>query len=183
MSRNFTLLSLVSLLFIFGCGQSKLTSTDTGDIPSWYLNTPQEENYLYQASSATSSDMQTAVDKATADARAGIGRQVEVTLAGIQKSFTEEVGVGENSSLVQQFTEASKNVVSTNLAGTTPIEKKINKDGENWRAYVLVKYPTIAAKEALLKQIKNDQESSTRLRSTEVFKELEMEVKKLQDNK
>ena len=177
------LLGLIALNFA-GCGgSSNLSSTDTGDIPAWYLNMPVEENYLFATATATSKDMQTAVDKATNDARAEIGRQVDVSLAGLQKSFTEEVGVGENSKLIEQFTQASKNVVSTNLSGSTPIEKKLNKDGDNWRAYVLVKYPTLAAKEALLEQIKNDENTFTRLRSSEVFKELEMEVEKKSSTK
>lgn len=184
MYLKLTLLSGILLLLVLGCGgPSNLSSTDSGEIPSWYLTTPQEENYLFGAAAATSKDMQIAVDKATSDARAEVARQVDVSLAGIQKSFAEEIGTSENSSIIEQFTQASKNVVATNLAGSTPIEKKVSKDGDNWRAYVLVKYPTLAAKEAMLKQIKENEESFTRLRSTEVFKELEMEVQKLENNK
>ena len=53
-------------------------------------------------------------------------------------------------------------------------------DGDNWRAYVLVKYPTLAAKESLLAQIKKDESTLTKLRSTKIFKELEMEVQNKQ---
>ena len=45
--------------------------------------------------------------------RAEVARQVEVKLQGIQKKFDEEVGAGENSTLLQQFTQATKTVVST----------------------------------------------------------------------
>lgn len=181
MLRKFTFLLVVLTLLVVGCGGStKLSSTNTGDVPAWYLNNPQEDDFLFAAATATSKDMQLAIDKATTDARAEIGRQVDVSLAGLQKSFTEEIGVGENSKLLEQFTQASKNVVSVNLAGSTPLKKKVNKDGENWRAYVLVKYPTLAAKESLLAQIKKDENTLTRLRSTKIFKELEMEVQNKQ---
>ena len=63
MLNIFTALT-VSLLMI-SCGGSKsLSDTDTGDIPEWYLNTPTAENYIYEAASATSRDMDLALNKA-----------------------------------------------------------------------------------------------------------------------
>jgi hypothetical protein len=125
--------------------------------------------------------MQLAIDKATTDARAEIGRTINLKLENLQKKFDEEVGVRENSTILQQFTQATKIVVSESLSGSQVKQKEISKDGEIWRAYVLVQYPIGAANDAFVQQIKKQEELYTRFRSSETFKELEDEVKKYEE--
>lgn len=183
MKNFFYLLALVFLtVTLFSCGGNKqLSQTKEGDIPEWYLNPPSDPNYIFVPKTATSKDMQLAVDKATTDARAEVGRIVETKIEALQKKFDEEVGVAENSTLLQQFTSASKTVVSTSLSGSQVKKKEVLKDGETWRAYVLVEYPIGAANTAFLEQMKKQEELYTRYRSTETFKELENEVKKYEE--
>ena len=164
---------------IIGCGGSQsLQSAGTGDIPDWYTKVPQDSIYLLSPNSQASQDMQLAVDKAMAGGRADIGRQLEVKIEGLQKRFTEETGTGNDAQLLQMFTEAEKTVISTTLNGSKAKKQKIVKDGDLWRAYVLVEYPIGAANEALLQQIKNNEQMYTRFRATETYKELQDEVDK-----
>ena len=175
------MLLLIPLLCaaIIGCGGSQsLQSAGTGDIPDWYTNVPQDPNYLFAPNTQTSQDMQLAVDKATEAARADVGRQLEVKIEGLQKRFAEETGTGSDAQLLQMFTQAEKTVVSTTLQGSKVKNQKIVKDGGLWRAYVLVEYPIGAANEALMQQIKNNNQMYTRFRASETFKELQNEVDK-----
>ncbi len=176
--------SLVALLLV-GCGGSSepLQKTDTGDVPEWFLSPPSDPNYLHAVNTSTSKDMQTAVDKATQAARTEIGRQVEVKINGLQKRFTEETGIGDDAQLLDQFTTASKTVVSTSLSGSKEKQKKIVKDGSNWRAYVMVEYPLGAAQEALREQIKKNEQLYTRFRASQTYKELDDEVNKFEQSK
>lgn len=180
----FLLLIAVSFLFV-QCGGSStsLSKADQGDIPDWYLNQPQDPNYLFAVNTSTSQDLQLAVDKSITAARAEIARQLEVKLSALQKKFTEEVGSGDNSTLLSQFTQAAKIVTSTTLNGSSIKEKKIFKDGNIWRAYVLMQYPMGTANQALMKQIKKNNEMYTRFRSTKAFQELDKEVKKYDESK
>jgi hypothetical protein len=179
----------VILVFLFMCAaliagcssSSKLSETDTGDIPGWYMNPPSDVNYLYSAVTATSKDMQLAVDKAITDARADIGRQVELKTQSLQKNFAEEVGTGEETTLLQQFTAATKNVVSTSLTGSKVVKKEIIKDGNNYRAYVLVQYPVGSASQELLKALKQNEELYTRFRSSQAHEELKKEVEQYEE--
>ncbi len=169
-------------LLIAGCGGSKgMQGASEGDIPDWYNNHPQDPNYFYAASTATSQDLQLAVDKATTAARTEIGRMVDTKVSGLQKKFDEETGIGKDAQLLQQFTEASKTVVSTSLSGSQVVKQKQLKDGDMWRAYVLVQYPVGAANEALQQQIKSNEQMYTRFRSSQTFKELDDEVQKYND--
>jgi hypothetical protein len=180
------LLFVISLLVIVpalvGCGGSKsLQSPGEGDVPDWFNNPPNDPNYLFQSSTATSRDLQLAIDKATTSARAEIGRQVDVKVKALQKRFDEEVGIGEDSELMQQFTSATKTVVSTSLSGSSVIKQKQSREGSIWRAYVLVEYPIGAANQALLDQIKKSQNMYTRFRASEAFEELEEETRKYEE--
>lgn len=173
---------LVSILLLNACGGTKeLAKTDTGDIPEWYLTTPSEPDYIFAAASSTSRDMDLAINKASTEARAGIARNLEIKVNSMQKKFEEEVGQGENSEYLSQFTQATKTVVSKELSGSQISQKKLVKDGSNWRAYVLAKYPIGAAQKAFLKQISDNTNLYTRVRSTEAFKELENEVDKYEN--
>ena len=171
----------VSLLLI-SCGGSKsLSDTDTGDIPEWYLNTPTAENYIYEAASATSRDMDLALNKAETEARAKIGRTMEAKVNSMQKKFEEEVGEGENAEFLSQFTQATKVIVSTELTGSRVKEKKFVKDGSNWRTYVLMEYPIGSAQKAFLSKIKSNDALYTRFRSSDAMKEMEADVKKYEE--
>jgi len=184
--RTATLLIAVALLAMFalGCGGPKaMQATSTGDVPEWFSNVPTNPNFLYAANTATSQDLQLAIDKATAGARTEIGRQVETKVNALQKRFDEETGVGQDAQLLQQFTQASKNVVSTSLTGTTVKSKTQVKDGDMWRAYVLVEYPIGAANAELLKAIKANEQMYTRFRASEAYKELDTEVQKFDASK
>ena len=178
---RYTLFFMASLMVaaLIGCGSSKpMQSADTGDIPDWFTNVPQDPNYLYSANTQVSQDLQLAIDKAVTGARSEIGRQVEVKLEGLQKKFSEETGTGSDAQLLQMFTEAEKTVVSTTLNGSRVKYQKQVKDGELWRSYVLVEYPIGAANTALMEQIKNNTQMYTRFRASESFKELQDEVDK-----
>jgi len=175
-------LVLLSFFLLVNCSSNKdLSQTEAGEIPDWFLTLPEDPNYVFAAKTATSQDMQLAIDKATTDARAEIGRTVELKLEGLQKSFDEEVGVRENATLLSQYTQATKTVVSTSLSGSKVKDKEFFKDGEIWRSYVLVEYPIGEANNAFVQQIKKQEELYTRFRSSETFKELEDEVKKYEE--
>jgi hypothetical protein len=180
---GFTALVAVAAAALAGCGGGKqsLQSVSECDIPEWYSTPPQDANYLYTARTATSQDMQLALDKATTDGRTEIGRQTEVRVQGLQKRFDEEVGLNADAQLMSQFTQANKTVVSTSLSGSRLKSQYICKDGEMYRAYVLVEYPIGAANEALMQQIKKNNELYTRFRSSQAFKDLDAEVQKYEE--
>lgn len=174
-----SLLASLMIAALIGCGGSRsMQSADTGDIPDWFTNVPQDPNFLYAANTQASQDLQLAIDKAVTGARSEVGRQLEVKLEGLQKKFSEETGTGNDAQLLQMFTQAEKTVVSTTLNGSRVKYQKQVKDGQLWRAYVLVEYPIGAANTALMQQIKNNDQMYTRFRASESFKELQGEVDK-----
>lgn len=182
--RNLFTWFLVMILgaALIGCGGSKSMQTASeGEVPTWFTNVPQDPNFLFAVNTASSQDLQLAIDKAITGARAEVGRQMEVRVQGLQKRFDEEVGIGEDSQLMQLFSQATKTVVSASLSGSRVKEQKHVRDGNIWRAYVLLEYPIGAANQAFLDQLKKNNEMYTRFRASETFKELEDEVQKYEE--
>lgn len=184
MRITLSFLVLTASLIMIGCSSQKpLQNTDTGDIPDWFMNVPKNPNFIYAAKTSTSQDLQLAFDKATTDARVEIGRQVELKVEGLQKRFQEETANSIDAQLLDQFTQANKTVVATSLSGSRVTKQVQVKDGDQWRAYVMVEYPIGAANEAFIQQLKVNEQLYTRLRATQTFKELDEEVKKVDDAK
>lgn len=192
-----SILFALAALFVLGCGGGKSTvqsgsqsgsqkasqtATNCNE-PDWYRTPPEDPNYFFAPATATSQDMQLAVDKATAAGRTEIGRQADVRIQGLQKRFSEETGVGTDAQLLDMFTQASKTVVSTSLTGSRAKYQEHCKDGDIWRAYVLVQYPINGTNQALVQQIKNHEQMYTRFRASQSFKDLEDEVSKYEQYK
>ncbi|MFQ5650894.1 MAG: LPP20 family lipoprotein [bacterium] len=181
--------SLVSLLVIagmaisvMGCGGSKpLTQTRIDPIPEWFTNTPQDPNFLYAARTGASRDLNLAIEKAITSARAEIARQYELKIDGLTKSFQEEVGTDEDAEINQLFSQTIRTVVSTQLMGSRASKTAHVKDGNNYRAYVLVEYPIGAANQAFMNALKANQNMYTRFRASEAFKEMDDEVRKYEE--
>jgi hypothetical protein len=173
---------LAILMMAAGCsGPKTLTQTSVGKIPEWYQNLPSDQNNFYAPNTQVSQDMQLAVDKAKNGARTDLASQFETKVQNLEKRFSEEVGLGADSQLLQQFTAASKQVVSTMLNGAKTVKQEVLQDGNTFRAYILMSYPIGASNAALLQQIKNRDELYTRFRATEAYKELDADVQKYED--
>ncbi|MFO8029737.1 MAG: hypothetical protein R6U28_07735 [Cyclonatronaceae bacterium] len=169
-------LLLLSGAFLFSACSSSDKATVDDAIPSWFTSPPEDPNYIFVPRTASSRDLQTAINRATTDARAEIGRVVEVRIEAMQKNFTEEVGVDEDATFRQMFEEVSRTVVATSLSGSRAKETKHEREGNMWRAYVLMEYPIGAANQQLMNQIKEREEMYTRFRQSQSFQELEKAV-------
>lgn len=167
------------------CAPKKdLTTLSSDDIPKWYTHPPADADHLYGEYTAASQDMQLSVDKASTGATNEIAKQIEIKVQGLQKKFEEEVGSGDSSQLLQQFTQATRTVVSQTLSGVRVREQK-SIQGSNgvWRTYLLAEYSVADANKAILESVKAKEQLLTRVRSTKTFQELDDEVGKYQSSK
>ncbi len=177
--RLLACLILACLLAVSCAGKGQRTEYGVppgSPCPEWYTNVPEDPDFFFSAATATSRDLQLAVDKAKTDARAEIARQLEVHISGLTKKFDEEVGLSDNSNLYSLFMQATKMVVDQTLRGTTVKYQHTTPEKMGWRACVLVQCSKAEANAQLVDRISNNEELYTRFRASQAFKELEKEV-------
>ena len=154
--------------------------------PKWYLDTPIKEGYIVVPSSATSQDMQLAVNKATLDAANTLASMIKSDMNALLKRVREEIGTDDDSSLVDTFSQVQEQVVSTSLDNYILSKKQIlrekNNDGKNiFRAYVLIEWDESASQEKMLEQIKADKALYDLMRTTELYDEMSDKVEKYKE--
>ncbi|KAK3605084.1 hypothetical protein CHS0354_000750 [Potamilus streckersoni] len=150
-------------------------------VPGWFASPPIDASYIYGVSSQISADLQIAINKAAASARADIGRQVKVKILAIQKRYTEDASAEEKSEISSLFIEVEKTIVNISLSGSRVREQSFSKEGRNWRAYVLVEYPVADIEMSLMQQAQKSNNQSflkrqfdeTRKRASKAFQELD----------
>lgn len=164
---------LLSLGLVLGCASNR---PDPGEAPSWYSKAPRDDQHLYAAATASSQDMQLAVDKARTQAQTALAGQLETRMGNLTKQFSEETGTGETSELLQQFTSATKAVIDQSISGATIDKQKQTREGNGYRAYVLMVMPVGAANQALMNKIKANEALYTRFRASQAYEELNKEL-------
>ena len=179
-------ITVFGLLFI-GCGSRsgpdlspEASRKTVKNLPDWYLNTPVKEGFKYQAAESTSQSMQLAVDKARVAAVSNLSQMIKSEWNGYTKRVQEEIGMGSDSKLLDQFSSTQENVISNQLEGVIVKEKDVqveNSDGTRiYRVFVLVEFDENAAQEKLLAQIQADQELYDAIKASELVDEMEKKV-------
>ena len=184
---------LLSLFVIFiGCTVKKgpdlspdASRKTIGNMPEWFMNPPKKEGFRYNAGTATSQDMQLALDKARTSAATTLAGLVESEWNGLAKRAQEETGLGPDSDIIDQFSNTQEQIISKQLndlyiAEQTVQDEKSDK-GRIYRAYVLVEFNEGAANERLLAQLKANEKIYNAIRATELFEEMEDKVEKYRE--
>ena len=175
----FGLLIVAFVVGAIGCGGGEKTVKES-NIPDWFLNPPQDPDYLFGVNSATSTQMQLALDKAKAGARADIAQQLETKVSVLVKSFQEEVGSGEDAELNAFYSQTMKNIANQTLQGSKVREQKIvPESGGMFRAYMLMELPLVAFNQSVVKKVK-DMQLYDRFRASQAFDDLETDIDKYQ---
>jgi len=173
----FCILTTASIATFLGCGGGK-EMAKLSNTPEWFNNVPTDPNSLFGAATASSVDLQTAIDKAKQDARADLAAQTEARVQGLIRNFREETGLAESFEMLAEFSSATQTVFSNVLVGSKVKNQKTMREGTTYRAFLLMELPIGEANVQLLSKIKSNQAMYTRFRSTEAFKKMEDEIAK-----
>jgi hypothetical protein len=179
-------LSATLVLLSAGCRKTPSTGDLTPppsrevirNLPGWYSRPPTDNNFLFGPATATSGDLQIAINKAQAEGRNLIAQQLEVKYNGLNKRFAEEVGRSNDGQLLDFYSQVYKAVVSQVLYGSRSRQQVLRTEGEVYRAFVLMELPLGEMSKRLMEQIKAQEALYTRFRATEAFKELDAEIQR-----
>jgi len=180
------------LLFSVNCGSRKgpdlspeASRKTISNLPNWFMDIPSKEGFRYETSTATSQDIQMAINKASLDASNKLAGQVKSEMNGLIKRAQEETGLGEGSHVIDQFSQTQEQVIATALQDWKIAKKEIQEEksttGRIYRAYVLVEWDEGAAQKRLLAKIQSDEQIYTAIRATELYDEMEEKVEKYRE--
>ena len=150
----------------------------TSQIPEWFKVLPKEDNIIYTVGSASSPDLQLAVDMATLNAKYTLAARINGKLDAMMKTFTSKIGSDDiDSSVLSEVEKVSKNVIaSVDVAGYNPKEVEVQASGTQYRAFVLLEYSDEEARKIIINRLRKDRMVYSKIKSTNAWKELEKSV-------
>ena len=147
------------------------------EAPDWFMEPPKDGDYLYEAATALSSDLQMSIDKAVMDGKTNLADRLNGKMSGQIQRYIEESGEVENREFVQQMERVSKSLFTdVNTSGYRITEKKLMKVRDGYRTFVLIEYPLGEANQVLVEGVKSNQRVNAKLRASKAFAALEDEI-------
>ncbi|MBH49267.1 MAG: hypothetical protein CMG69_00730 [Candidatus Marinimicrobia bacterium] len=194
MQINKILFFILFVLLLVGCSSSKGTDLSPEptrkvmkNIPDWYKNKPKKNGYRYAGATATSRDLQLAVNKATLDAANQLAGAMDSEMNALVKRAREETGISTESDILDRFSQTQEQIISTALKDYSVIKQEIMEEKSNnrdiFRAYILVEWDEGAAQKRLLDRIKADKEIYDAIRASELYEEMEQKVEEYRKRK
>lgn len=148
-----------------------------GEIPSWYGAPPNDEHSIYAPGTASSTDLQFALDKAVLAAKHSLADRLNSKLSAKIKEFVAESGAAESAGVTNESERTTINLISeVNLTGYAVTEQKFIPSGGQYRIYVLLQYPIGKANRLMVEQVGMDDALQGKLRASKAFQELEAEL-------
>lgn len=137
-----------------------------------------EKGVVAEVAIAESRALQTAIDKAELEARAGISRSLESKTSSLQKRFQEETG----REFSDHFSQTVKSVSDRMLRGASLTDTRFERDGEgNYRVYVLMVLDSDLYLKSLSGEMDADKAMRDRFRASRAYKELNEEIRAFQE--
>lgn len=145
--------------------------------PPWYATPPSDTGYMYGVGTASSADLQFAIDKAALNAKRALADQVRGKLSADVKDYLEESGGSvQPISAVRGERTMHDVVTDVDLQGYEVSQRKVVASGTGYRAFVLIRYPVTAVARQVAAEVKQDDAGGTKLRAAKAFDDLEKEI-------
>jgi hypothetical protein len=123
--------------------QVEKTRSAADQAPDWYMNPPKGDGVVYATGTATSTDLQFAVDKAVLNAKYQLADQMAGKVSGKQKDFITETVGGQHSGTAERAT--SNVVADIALPAYQVVQRKVIPADTQFRSYVLLQFATASA--------------------------------------
>jgi len=156
----------------------KANKEQVDKIPDWYLKMPKSEDSIYAVGTSATPDLQLSVDMAILMAKTTLADRFQSQLRSQTKNFIAKVGsTAVDTSVINELERVTKNLVAdTDVSGYSLVENVVQSAGNQFRAYVLLKYNDEEASKVLMNRLKKDRMLMAKIRSNTAFKELDKNV-------
>jgi len=182
-SISFVIMFLASAILWSGCGgiESALElpaepapeftpapESDVEGVPEWFLNVPEDPNYIYATGVGQSEDLRVAIEMANLNAHSEFSKSVRTEI----QQFIAETGVATTQEISGLVT-----------SGVRKAKSKVIKEDSMLRAYVLMEMPVEEVKVSVMMTIEANKALHAELKDSPKFKELVREVEEYRQKK
>jgi len=122
------------------------------NIPDFYLNPPQDPDYIFGVGSAKMQSTPRSQQAAEHRARNSLTFQLNAYVKAMQEDYGKEAGTTNNMAVTEVFLTIDRQLAAASLQGATVAKRFIGKDGTHW---ALVSYPKDSAKKEARGVIEN----------------------------
>ncbi|WP_135075146.1 LPP20 family lipoprotein [Terasakiella sp. SH-1] len=147
------------------------------ELPSWYLSPPKDDISAYGVGTATSSDVQMAVDKAMLNAKRSLADAMKGKISSKMKEFVTESGTDEDSQVISEVERVTANLITeVDLSGFMREKVEVKPMGTQYRVYAMIRFPLGKANRIMVDKIKKNARLEAKIRSAKAFQDLEREI-------
>lgn len=108
------------------------------EYPQWFVNPPTEDGKIITVGTAESPNLQLAIDLAIVSAKTTLADVLGGKITSKTSVYIGSTGVNNVASETEKVTN---NVINdVNISGWRPRDSVINKDGNKYRAFVMIEY-------------------------------------------
>jgi hypothetical protein len=121
--------------------------------------------------------MQMSMEKASVKARAELALTVGGRVSTMMRAYADEVGLSNDPEMNQIVSSVtSQEAININLSGVQRADAQINREGDSYRAYVLIRYPLGELNKIAVEQVRQNTVLNAKLRASKAFEDLERKV-------
>lgn len=141
------LLAIISIALVFSLNSCKSFSEKYDEpviqekqsiYPDWFLTLPTDDTYIYFAGYGESTNIQTAIKKAEANAKTQLAEQISTRVKEVVKNYINDAGEDNNRQSVDAFEAFTIQITEANLFG---VQREKIEILENGAVCVLSKMP------------------------------------------
>jgi len=162
--------------------QNEEVKSVVSEAPDWYIKPPQDEQKIFAPGTATSGDLQLAMDESALAAKRTLADSLKGLLSGKMKQFVSESGTGDAVPSKEVESVTTDVITEVNVAGYHQVNAKVIPEGTQYRAYVLLEYSVAQVSRDLADRVKQDPNLETKLRASKAFEDLERDIEKSRDD-
>jgi hypothetical protein len=157
-----TLFAVILLITtVVGCASGTNTTGGTAgqtvarsnpDIPDWYLNPPEDPDYIYGLGSAKMQNADRSRRASEHRARNSLAFQLNAFVKAMEVDYGKEAGTANDKAVVELFENIDRQLAAATLNGASISKRFIATDGTH---YALISYPRNSAKESVKGVVEN----------------------------
>ena len=153
--------------------QSEMVEDTIDDIPSWFTDNPMDNDSVFSAGTASSPNLQLAVDKGVLNAKRMLADSIDGKVNSLLKEYMAENGRDMDPTTLTDVERTTTNILKNiNVSGYTIDKLEIQEAGLHYRTYVLLRYPLGDANRIQTKILREKLLDQSRKRAREGHQEL-----------